>query len=349
MRSPSSRRLAAGLRHHAVPETLHPVQESARPGRMLAGVVTDEGGFELFQQHALFGGEVDRRFDHDLAVQVPCLAAAYRLDALVAQAEYLAGLGFGRHPDFRFAAQRGHPHDVPKRRLRDADRDVAMQIVAVALEDVVRAHADFDVKVAGRRTGRAGLALARQTDAITIVDACRNLDRQDFLFLDPTVAVAGLAWIGDGLSTPAAMRTGLLHGEDAALHAYLATPMAGRAGIDFAVLRATALAGFADSERGDLDPLFDTGDGFLEVEFHHIADVGTTTRTAPGATATKDVAEDVTEDIAHVAEAGPRAAATHAVLERGVALLVVHPALTRVRQHFVGFLALLEGFEGDLV
>src|SRR5207342_2359091 len=185
---------------------------------------------------------------------------------------------------------------------------------------------------------------------ITIVDACRNLDRQDFLFLDPTVAVAGLAWIGDGLSTPAAMRTGLLHGEDAALHAYLATPMAGRAGIDFAVLRATALAGFADSERGDLDPLFDTSDGFLEVEFHHIADVGTTTRTAPGATATKDVAEDVTEDVAHVAKAGTRSAtAPHAVFERGVSMLVVCPALPRVRQHFVGFLAFLEGLQRDLV
>ena len=52
--------------------------------------------------------QVDRRFDHDAAIQVAGLAAAHRLDALVAQAEHAAGLGFGRNADLGFAAERRH-------------------------------------------------------------------------------------------------------------------------------------------------------------------------------------------------------------------------------------------------
>jgi hypothetical protein len=58
------------------------------------------------------------------------------------------------------------------------------------------------------------------------------------------------------------------------------------------------------------------------------------------AAAAKNVAEDIAEDIVHVRAA--RTAAAHAVLERGVAVAVVHAALVAVG-HFVGFLALLEG------
>src|SRR3546814_6725210 len=51
---------------------------------------------------------------------------------------------------------------------------------------------------------------------------------------------------------------------------------------------------------------------------------------------------DVAEDVAHVGVAGTGVAAAHAVLERGVAVLVVHAALAAVRQHLVRLLALLE-------
>ena len=59
-----------------------------------------ESRFELVHQIALFGGEIDRGFHHHLAVQVAGRAAAHGLDALVAQAEDLAGLGLGGNADF---------------------------------------------------------------------------------------------------------------------------------------------------------------------------------------------------------------------------------------------------------
>src|SRR5690606_13465102 len=81
-----------GLGHHPVPEALHAVEERARLRRMPARALADEGGLELLQQLALLRGQVDRRLDHGLAVQVTGAAAAHGLDAFVAQAEHLAGL-----------------------------------------------------------------------------------------------------------------------------------------------------------------------------------------------------------------------------------------------------------------
>src|SRR3546814_4994161 len=91
----------------------------------------------------------------------------------------------------------------------------------------------------------------------------------------------------------------------------------------------------------DQESVVDAGHGLLEVEFHHVADVGPATRSARS-TAAEDVAEDIAEDVAHVGVAGTGVAAAHAVLARGVAVLVVHAALAAVRQHLVRLLALLE-------
>src|SRR3546814_8188873 len=90
-----------------------------------------------------------------------------------------------------------------------------------------------------------------------------------------------------------------MHREDAALETHLAASVAGVAGIELAVLRSRALARLALGQGRDLDPALDAGHGLLEVELHHVADVGAAARSARSAAA-EDVAEDVAEDIAHV-------------------------------------------------
>src|SRR5690606_38976092 len=200
---------------------------------------------ELLQQLALLGGQVDRRLHHRLAVQVARRTAAHRLDALVAQPEQLAGLGLGRDPQFDLAVERRHPDHVAERRLRDPDRHLAVQVVAVAFEDRVRAHPHLDVQVARRGSGGPGPGLARPPDAVAAVHASGPLPRQHLLLLHAAIAVAGLARIGDGLAAAAAMRARLLHGEDAALHAHLAAAVAGAAGLQPAVLGAAAVAAVA--------------------------------------------------------------------------------------------------------
>src|SRR6476659_183917 len=309
---------------------------------MAARVLAGEGCLELLHQLALFNRQVDRSFNDNAAIEVAWFTAAHRLDAFVAQAENAARLRFGRNPNLRLAAKRWHPYGIAQRRLRDADRHVAMQVITVALENGMRAHAHFDVKIAWRRSRRTRFALARQAHAIAVVDARRNLHREDFFFLDPAGAMAGLAWRGDRLAAAATVRAWLLHGEDAALHAHLAMAMACRTGVVFSVLGSGRRAGATPDQRRDLDALFRAGDGVLEVELHHVADVGAATRTAPLCTATKNIAEDVAEDIAHVTESGAWRRTTGAVFERGMSMRVIQTALGRIRQDFVGLLALLE-------
>src|SRR3546814_10966892 len=132
-----------------------------------------------------------------------------------------------------------------------------------------------------------------------------------------------------------ALRARLLHREDAALETHMAASVDGVAGIELAVLGAGALARLALGRGRDLDPALDAGHGLLEVELHHVADVGAAARSARSAAA-EDVAEDVAEDIAHVGAAETArtgVAAATARLERGGALLAVHSALAASPHH----------------
>src|SRR5690606_11755153 len=315
-RTPCPRRSG---RSHPAPERLDAVEEGRRPRRVPPAVLTGKRGFELLQQLALLGGEVDRGLHHHAAIQVTRCAAADRAHALATQAEHLATLGLGGNADLGFAVEGRHVDHVAQCSLGDADRHVAVQVVAVAVEDRMLAHAHFHVEVAGRRARRAGLALAIEADAIATVDAGGNLDREDLLVLDAAGAVALAAGVAHHLATTSAFRTGLLHGEDATLETHLAVAVAGGAGLDLAVLRAAALAVRALGQGRDLDPLLDAGDGLLQIQLHHVADVGTTAGTAPASGTAEDGAEDVAEDVVHVRRR-PAPAATHAVLERSMAV-----------------------------
>src|SRR5690606_4349742 len=235
-----------------------------------------------------------------------------------------------------------HVDHIAQRRLRDADRHFAVQVVAITVEDRMLAHAHFHVEVARRGARGAGLAFATQADAVAAVHAGGNLDRQDLLVLDPARAMTLAAWAADHLAASATFRAALLHGENAALEPHLAVPVAGAAGLDLAVFRTAAVAVAALGQGRDLDALLDAGHGLFQVQLHHIADVRAAPRAAATtAGATENGAEDVAEDVTHV-RGRPAAAATHAVLERGVAVGVVRAALAGVGQDLVGLLAFLE-------
>ena len=269
-------------------------------------------------------------------------AAAHGLDAAAAQAELRAGLRLRRNAYRDFALQRRHRQLGAQRSLRKADRQFAIQVAAVALEDRMLAHAHFHVEVAGRRAGRAGLALPAQANAVTVVDALGDLHGQRAGLLDASLAVALAAGILDRLPGTAAMRAGLLDREDAVLHAYLAVAMAGRALGHLAVGRAAAVAVMAIDLGRNFDLLADAEHGLLEIEIHDVAQVRPAPRAAAAAAIpSENVAEDVTEDVAHVPETGT-ATTTHAAFECRMPVLVVQGALVPVGEHLVGLLGLLE-------
>src|SRR5690606_40554622 len=82
--------------------------------------------------------------------------------------------------------------------------------------------------------------------AVAGVAAGRHLDRQGLVFLHTPLAVAVATGVGDHLATAVAARAGLLHREEALLHAHLADATAGAAGGRAAALLGTrAVAGLA--------------------------------------------------------------------------------------------------------
>src|SRR3546814_11931866 len=106
--------------------------------RVLARALADESRLEALQQLALLRGEVHRRLHHRLAVQVAGCAAAHRLDALVPQAEDLAGLGLRRDAQLHFPAKRWHAAGVTQRPLRHAHPYLPMPVLALPNEKLRR-------------------------------------------------------------------------------------------------------------------------------------------------------------------------------------------------------------------
>src|SRR5512134_378172 len=125
-----------------------------------------------------------------MAVQIAGARRAHALDALAAQAEHPPGLRLRRNLHGRLAVEGGDVDLAAQRGDGEADRHLAMQVVAVALEDRVLAQVDDDVEVAGRTAVDARFTLAGEPNAVALVDTRRNLDRQRLLNLDAALAVA---------------------------------------------------------------------------------------------------------------------------------------------------------------
>src|SRR5699024_9330860 len=135
-------------------------------------------------------------------------------------------------------------------------------------------------------------------NAVAGIDAGGNADLQGSGFANLAGAAAVVTGILDGAAAAPAGRTGLLNREETLLHAHLALATTGRAHVELATFRAAAAAGFALAQRGQVDFLFDAGDGFLKIELEGVAQILAAARLALAApTAAEDVAEDVAENI----------------------------------------------------
>src|ERR1019366_43905 len=308
--------------------------------RLVAALL--QRGLEFPEQFLLFGVEAHRRFDHHPAKQVPGRTAAHRPHAFFANAKHAPGLRLAGDLEHHLADERRHLDRTAQVRGGEADRHLAGQVAAVALENGVLAYADLDIEVARRTAVAAGFAFAVQADPITGIDSGRHRHRNRLLLAYAALAVALVARIADDLAAALAARTRLLNGEDRLLHAHLALPVAGVAGLRRGTLgRAGSPAGFAFGQGGNLDFGLDAEHRPLQSELELVAQIGTAKRLrAPPLAAGEDIAEHLAEDIAERI-AGAEAAAA-AAFEAGVAELIVHRALLRVGQHLVGLLSLLE-------
>ena len=207
-------------------------------------------------------------------------------------------------------------------------------------------HVDADVQISRRSAVLPRLALARQADAIAVVDAGRHLHLMGLAVAHPPLAAAGHAGVTDDPAGAAALRAGLLDGEEALAHADVAVAAAGIAGHRRAArLGAAALARRAFLGGRSLDLYGGAEDRLLQRELEIVlqvrAAVGARTASA-GAGGAEDVAEHGIEDVAEAGRAAETRAGGRGRVHARVAELIVGGALALVAQDLEGLLDLLE-------
>src|SRR3990170_2374614 len=229
LHAPAGAAQPAGPQRHSAEKTfelLHPrLLARAVPRTALA-----QGRLECLQQFFLALVEVDRGFDARVAIEIAGRVRAHVAYALAAQAEHLAGLGAGRDLEIGAPIESRNFHFTAECCCREAHRHLAVQVVAVAFEQIVRLEAHLHIQIARRSAALAGLTLAREPNLVAFIHAGRHFHRQGLADLDAPLAVAGIARALDHLAAAAARGTGLLDGEESLLHAHLAVAAAGCAG-----------------------------------------------------------------------------------------------------------------------
>src|SRR5215217_5121472 len=138
---------------------LSAIARSASPREQpLARVAVDDGR-ELVHDLRLLLRQRARHVDQEPVAHVAATAAAELRRALAAQALDRAVLGAGGHANALGAAEGRHLDRRAADRLGDRDRDLDLEVVALAREDRRLAHARDHVEVTRRPAARTGFAL----------------------------------------------------------------------------------------------------------------------------------------------------------------------------------------------
>ena len=112
---------------------------------------------------------------HDLHLGEEVTDVVAALDATALEPQDAAARRARRDLDLdRAAVERGHGNGRPEGGLRERDREVEGEVVALPAEDRVLVDRDGEDEVAGRSTGIALTAFAAQTDPLTVLDPGRD-------------------------------------------------------------------------------------------------------------------------------------------------------------------------------
>lgn len=214
--------------------------------------VLSTGLLQLTQQLFLPFREMNRCFDHHVTQQVTVSIAANSLDAFATQTKGLSGLSLRRNTNLRYAVKGRDIDFSTESGGCKTDGHLTVQIILFALKNRMRLEVNLDIKVSRRAAVDAVLAFAREPNAIALIDAGGNLDRQRLVLLDPPSPVTSSARIGNVTSGAVTLWAGLLDREETLLQTYLTATLAGRAGLRLRTgFGATPMAGVANLHRWD--------------------------------------------------------------------------------------------------
>src|SRR5213595_3147498 len=268
-------------------------------------------GLEGEQRLALLRVELLRDLEDEPIARVAVTALAEVGHALALEFEDLAGLAAGRDPEFHRAVEHGDLDLGPERQLRECNGQVAVEVDAIAREDLVLADAHEDVEVTRRPAVDAPGPLAGEAELHPVLDARRDLHGQQPLGALTPLAAARRARAAVQLTRALALGAGLRDREEAVRAPDLTAPAAEIARLELAArLDAGSTAHAARLEPRDLNLRLDArcrlleGDLELVLEVLAVRGAGATAR----ARATREeVLEDVLEQRAEARVLAPPA------------------------------------------
>ena len=281
--------------------------------------------------------------------QVAAAVALQHRHAAVTKDLDVAGLAAGRQLELDVAVERRHDGLHAQRRVDHGEVEPVDQVVAVAREALVGAHARQHVEVAGSRAGAAGSAAAREPQTLAVVDAGRHLDRDGARRAPPPRAAALLAGLAHYGALPAAEAAGAGAHElaetaqradlaRAAGAATLRAALTARAG-----LGAAALAGVAGHVGAHLDVARHAEDRLDQVEVDLDLDVvaprcaGRRAERPAAAAAHRAERVAAEEHVEQVGEAELREVGHALALEAVEPVAVVGRPRLVVGEHLIGF------------
>ena len=121
----------------------------------------------------------------------------------------------------RFTNECGHINFPAQCCGRDVDGHLAVQIIAIALKDIVLAQTNLNEQVTGWATVLTGFTVTGAADAHAVVDTRWNLDLKGLVGFILALSVAGAAGVCNDLAFAVAMRARLLDTEETLAHLYL--------------------------------------------------------------------------------------------------------------------------------
>ena len=133
--------------------------------------------FGQFAQYGfVIGRELLRHFNVDLHKQVALAAVARIRHSASAQAKHFSAGGPGGDFQFVTSVEGGDFQGRPERRLGITDRDLADQVVAIAVEEGVFGHVNEAVAVSGRSAVGASFAFSLESQPGPVVNAGGDTD-----------------------------------------------------------------------------------------------------------------------------------------------------------------------------
>src|SRR5215813_4974130 len=163
---------------------------------------------ELLKQAFLVNGQIGWRYylDDDMLVAT-CTAVNHRYThAFEAEGTVTLCAG-GNFEGSCFTIDGWHLDFVAKSSLGETDGQFIDDIIALALEDMMRLYTKDDIEIARSATARANLAFAGYTHVYTIIYASRNIDYHAAIVTHTSLATALFTGSGNDAPFPATALT----------------------------------------------------------------------------------------------------------------------------------------------